>query len=460
MSVARWYLLAGLAVVAVDVAAAERPPLVAAAKDADRASVERLLAQRADVNAADADGATALHWASYRDDVEMAGALLRAGAKVNAANDLGATPLWTAALNGRAPMVRRLLAAGANPNARLLLGETTVMVAARSGNADVVEQLLASGGDANARAARGQTALMWAAAQRHPDVVKVLLAHRADVHARSDTWSQVEAVSPHGHLDYNRAIPYGANTALMFAARVGDLVSARLLVAAGANVNDEDAWGVSATVLAAHSGFGDLVEFLLDKGADPNRAAAGFTALHEAIMRRDERVVRALLAHGADPNARLQMWTPTRRQSSDYNFEPELVGATPFWLAARFTQPAVMRLLVQRGADPLIVHRSDKVVDGRGGKARDHRYEATTALMAASGMGGGGAAWVLADRSQREALALETVTLALELGIDVNAANVDGRTALDAARALKYERVAAFLESKGARSGVKPEPKP
>jgi hypothetical protein len=96
---------------------------------------------------------------------------------------------------------------------------------------------------------------MWAAAQRHADVVRVLLAHRADVHARSDTWSQVEAVSPHGHLDYNRAIPYGSNTALMFAARVGDLASARLLVAAGANVNDEDAWGVSATVLAAHSGF-------------------------------------------------------------------------------------------------------------------------------------------------------------------------------------------------------------
>ena len=153
-------------------------------------------------------------------------------------------------------MVRRLLQAGANPNAALLLGETPVMVASRSGNPDVVEQLLREGAKVNARAARGQTALMWAVAQKHSDVVKVLLAHRADVHARSDVWSQVMAVPPHGLRDYNRAIPHGGNPPLMFAARVGDLSSAKLLVAAGANVNDADAWGVSATVLAAHSGYG------------------------------------------------------------------------------------------------------------------------------------------------------------------------------------------------------------
>ena len=239
----------------------------------------------------------------------------------------------------------------------------------------------------------------------------------------------------------------------MFAARVGDLASAKLLVAAGANVNDQDAWGISVVTLAAHSGFLDLVEFLLDKRADPNKSGAGFTPLHEAIMRRDEPLVRTLLAHGADPHAPLRAWTPTRRQSSDLHFEPELVGATPFWLAARFSQPNVMRRLVELGADPLFVHRSDRIVDGKEGRAYDHKNEATTALMAAVGMGGGGTAWVPPERSQREALMLETVKLAVDLGVDVNAMNTDGRTALDAAKALKFETIVTYLTSKGAKPG-------
>ena len=165
------------------------------------------------------------------------------------------------------------------------------MVASRTGNPAVVDQLLAKGARVNVAATRGQTALMWAVAQKHPAVVKLLLAHGADVHATSKVWSQVMAVSPHGMLEYNRDIPHGDDTALMFAARVGDLESAKLLVAAGAKVNDADAWGVSATAMAAHAGFRDLVEFLLDKGADPNASGAGFTALHAAIMHRDEAMV-------------------------------------------------------------------------------------------------------------------------------------------------------------------------
>jgi ankyrin len=445
---------AGIVLVFSASAMAAGPPLIEAAKKTDVETIRRLVQSKIDVNVAEPDGTTALHWASYRDDLTIAQLLIRAGANVNAANDLGATPIWTASVNGSTAMVQLLLEAGANPNASLLLGETVVMAAARSGNSKIVDQLLARGANADARAARGQTALMWAVAQKHPSVVKVLLAHGADIHARSSTWSQVEAVSPHGHPGYNRAIPYGNNTPLMFAARSGDLESARLLVAAGANVNDVDAWGVSVMVLAAHSGFVDLVEFLLERGADPNASGAGFAAIHEAIMRRDERLVRTLLARGANPNLSLTDWTPTRRQASDFHFEPELVGATPFWLAARFTQPSVMKLLVERGADPLVVHRSDRVVDGRGGKAYDHQYQATTALMAAVGMGGGGNAWVPVERAQREALALETVTLAIGYGIDINAANVDGRTALDAAKALKFERVAAYLIEHGAKPGV------
>jgi len=408
---------------------------------------------------ADGDGTTALHKAAYQDDLAQAETLIRSGANVNAATDLGVTPLWLAAQNGGEKMVARLLAAGANPNAALVAGETPVMVAARSGKAAVVEQLVAKGANVNARGARKQTALMWAVAQKHPDVVKVLLAHGADVSLRSERWSQVMAVPPHGYLPYNREIPAGEETALLFAARVGDLESTKLLVAAGANVDDADAWGVSAVTLAAHSGFDEVVEFLLEKGADPNAMKAGFAPIHEAIMRRDEAMVASLLDHGADPNATLQTWTPTRRSSDDWNFAPELVGATPLWLAARFTEPNVVRMLVKRGADPKFIQHGDRMVEGRG-EAFVHRLDVTTAVMAATGMGGG-KAWVpLAPntREAREAAMLDTVKLGVELGVDVNAANVDGRTALDGAQALKYESVIAFLKDHGAKASGKPAP--
>jgi len=284
--------------------------------------------------------------------------------------------------------------------------------------------------------------------------VKVLLAHKADVHARSSEWTDVEAVSPHGYLAYNKAIPHGNDTALLFAARVGDLDSAKLLVAAGANVNDADAWGVSVTELAAHSGFTEFVEYMLSKGADAKGGKAGFTALYIAIMRRDEEMAAALLDHGADANATLQTWTPTRRSSHDFNFEPELIGATPYWLAARFTEPNVMRLLVKHGADPRFVHNSDRVPDRY---PFQHRKESLTPLMAAVAMGGGGSPWTEIPRAQREQLALETVKLALELGADINAVNTDGRTALDAAKTLKFDSVVAYMTEKGAKPGVAPQ---
>jgi ankyrin repeat protein len=399
------------------------------------------------------DGTTPLHWAAYRDDLPAAEKLIRSGADVNAANDLGVTPLWAASQNGSEAMVRRLLEAGAKPNMALLSGETPVMVAARAGKARVVEQLIAKGANVNVRATRGQTALMWAVSQQHPDVVKVLLANGADVHARSEAWTMVMAVTPHGHDEYNRAIPHGSDTALMFAARVGDLASAKLLVAAGANVNDADAWGISATTLAAHAGHADVLEFLLEKGADASADKAGFSALHTAIMRRDERMVGALLRHGADPNAPLRTWTPTRRSSNDYNFAPELVGASPFWLAARFMQPSVMWLLLKHGANPLFVHRGEHVTGGIAGNGYQRRINTTTALMAATGMGGG-EAWLLPEPALREPLTLEAVKMAVDLGVDINAANTDGRTALDAARTLKYESVVKFLTEKGAKAGT------
>jgi ankyrin repeat protein len=194
-----------------------------------------------------------------------------------------------------------------------------------------------------------------------------------------------------------------------------------------------------------------LVLLLLDKGADPNLASNGFTALHEAIERRDEKVVAALLDHHADPNFPLKTLTPTRRSSDDFHFEPALVGATPYWMAARFTEPNVMRLLVKHGADPKFVHHADWVAEqGFGGVSRK---ENVNALMAAVGMLRA-SPWVEVEKLDREALTLESVKLALELGADLNLVNTDGRTALDAAKALRFQSVVDFLVEKGAKAGA------
>ena len=450
----KWLCAALLAMAASAIAAANDPALLAtAARNGDKAALRSLLKPGADVNAAQADGTTALHWASYRDDLESADLLLRVGANANAANDLGVTPLWTASQNGSVAMARRLLDAGANPNAALPSGETLLMTAARSGQADIVELLLTNGADANAHATRGQTALMWAVSQQHPDVVKVLLAHGANVNARTDTWTQLWQTSPEQdvHPSYQANLQMGGDTPLLFAARVGDLASAKLLVAAGANVNDTAPYGVSATVLAAHSGNADLVAFLLDKDADPNTAGAGYTALHAAILRGNAKAVAVLLDHGANPNAKLAVSTPTRRASQDFYFHPAFVGATPFWLAARFSQPDVMRMLAAHGADPLFVHH----VDYWGGRTKtsDYAHEQpgdTTALMAAAGMGRG-TGFRAPERAEREALTLEAVKLAVELGVPVNAADADGRTALETATAMGYKSVIEFLTAKGAK---------
>ena len=439
----------GLVLVLAGAGVADLPPLIEAAKGGDWEAVGVLLEQGADVTATAPDGATALHWASYWDDVETAQLLIRAGADISAANDLGATPLWIASLNGSASMVRALLEAGADPNASLLSGESPTMTAARAGSPRVVEQLLAAGADPNASATRGQTALMWAVSQRHFDVVGVLLEYEADVNARSETWSQVMAVPPHSNPENQQNVPHGGNTALTFAARVGDLPSARMLVNAGGNVNDADARGVSVIVLAAHSGFGDLVEFVLSEGADPDAAEGGFSALHVAIMRRDEGLARSLLDHGADPNIRLTNWTPTRRASADWSFHPSLVGAAPFWLAARFSQPGIMRLLVEHGADPFFVHEV-RYVTAAGSYGAAGTQEATTTLMAAVGMGGSRRmrAFVAPDPAELEALTLEAVQFVVELGVDVNATDLEGRTAADAR---SYPTVREFLAAEAAR---------
>ncbi len=456
-------------------AAAADQTLADAAKRAEWDMVRTLVEQGTDVNGPQGDGATALHWASYWDDADGAALLIRAGADVNAANDLGVTPLWTACENGSAAMAFRLLDAGANPNLSLPSGETSLMTAARTGSADVVRYLLDAGAAVDATAGRGQTALMWAVAQQHADVVRALLEGGADVAAKSDVWTEVVKTSPEPwNPEYIADLPQGGYTALLFAARVGDLDATKLLVAAGADVNDAAPYGTSATVVAAHSGHGDVARFLLSRGADPNAADAGYTALHAAILHKDATLVGALVDRGADVNAEVLSSTPVRRDSVDFYLHPSYVGATPFWLAARFNAPEIMRLLAQRGAETRFVHHPT-YWEGTlaANKNRSQVNEgATTALMAAVGLGGrdplvsvnrldriAESAPVRSTRREPnpvelEAVSLAAVKIATEFGVDVDVANADGDTALHAVAARGHDSIVDYLVAHGARLDV------
>ena len=273
------------------------PGLFAAASDvADAAmrgnqeAVRSLLDRKADVNAPQLDGTTALHWAVEADDLELADLLILRGANVSAANRDGATPLLLASVNGKAAMIERLLQAGADPNAALSrYGDTALMLAARTGNRDAIKVLLDHGAQVNKQETWGGTsALMWAVSERHPAAVKLLLEHGADVNARSKfvpstTGRGFEGTTP---VATNPGQPEefssGRLTPLLFAAREGDWESARLLVAAGADVNATDGDGKNALGLAIFNGNYEVASFLIDNHADVNRAdAQNFTPLHQ-----------------------------------------------------------------------------------------------------------------------------------------------------------------------------------
>ena len=398
-----------------------------AIRSADHAGVRTLIEDGADVNAPEADGATVLHWAVRWDDRESVDLLLRAGADADAANAYGVTPVSLACINRSAPLVSRLLDAGADPEAATTMGETALMTCSRTGNADAVAALLDHGAsNVNAReASRGQTALMWAVAQGHPDVVRILIEHGADVHAR--TRSRALLVSVGGRGDERaRELPLGGFTPLLFAARHGRIESARLLLDAGANVNETGPDGASVLVTASFSGHGELAAFLLERGAEPNAAGAGYSALHTAVLRADATLVGTLIAYGADPDVRLTGGSRVPRATNWWILPGSLAGATPFLLAAKYVDVEIMRILAEHGADPHLPMR-----DG------------TTPLMMAAG-----ADWSNGeiDRHYRrvppevaEALHsderpnLEATRFALSLGADVNARNDAGDTALHSA---------------------------
>ena len=450
----------------VNLAAGSDLQLVDAVKEGDHAAVRSLLSDETDVNAPQAYGETVLAWAANRNDLEMVELLIDAGADVSRANDYGITPLSLACTNGNAAMVARLLEAGANSKAARLTGETPLMTCASTGNVEAVESLLASGADVNAKETeRGQTALMWAAAQEHPQVVEALIEHGADLEARSATVplytpKMINKSSGAVIEFYSKNVYFpkvkGGFTALMLAGQSGSLDSARVLLEAGADVNAATPDDGSALVLASSNGHQEVALLLLRESADPNATDGyGLTALHwalqEGIVALFSRpsftdrfwnhpsmpeLVKALLAHGADPNARIQKdllpYDIQRFSRSRGNSLPQvgLTGGTPFVLAAAASDLSMMRVLVEGRADPTLATE-----------------EGTTPLMVAAGMGPD-----LPRRmtEEQQANLLEAVRLAVQLGGSVNTVTLGGRTALHGAALYGLTDVVEYLADQGA----------
>ena len=444
-----WGRIAGLSILVLGLAGvgvsaqtqAEARTLADAAEMRDGARIRGLLQEGADVNASQVDGMTALHWAVYNDDADIAGLLVRSGADVNAHNRYGVPPLSLASTNGNATVVSLLLDAGADPNETLEGGETVLMIAARTGSLEAVQGLLAEGADPNARERREQTALMWAAAEGHAPVVEALIDAEADVHATLGS----------------------GFTAMFFAVREGHIDVALALLEAGVDVNEvlqrvreglaasNNAStqpinrGMSPLLMAVRNGHFELAVVLLKAGADPNDQLTGFAPLHtmswvrkpDASDRGDPapigsgnltslEFVRELVALGADVNLRLDEEAPRQPNSAS---RVRSGGATPFLLAADRADITLIRLLLELGADPFIPNLDN-----------------TTALMVAAGLGTSAPE----EEAGTQAEALEATQLMLELGLDVNAVNDKNETAMHGAAYGSFPAVVDLLANNGA----------
>jgi ankyrin repeat protein len=435
-------------------AAAGRSEVADAAMRGDKSAVQALVAKKADVNGAQVDGSTALHWAVQANDLELTDLLLRAGARVSVANQSGATPMLLAATNGNAAILERLIQAGADPNAPISeTGNTALMMAARTGKADAAKVLLDHGAHVNAKETwGGTTALMWAAAERHPGVVKLLVERGADVNAKSNfvpsaSGRGFEGTAPVAAKPNQATEEFASGwmTPLMFAAREDDLESARILIQAGADVNAVGGDGKDALGLALFDGSYDVASLLVDSHANVNHAdAQRFTPLFWAVDRRNMEtapnfpwmvtidplpVIQKLLDAGANPNALVNS-TPRARMREG---SPRIVYATALMRAAFSGDVELVKLLLAHGADPHI-QSSDR----------------ETTLMAACGLG-----FINGYHRQRpSAERLEVVKLLVDMGEDVNHADGYGITPLMVAANLGDINIVRYLIDKGADLGA------
>jgi ankyrin repeat protein len=429
--------------------------LIDAVKAGDRVAVQALLRQKTDVNVTDSDGATALHWAARAGDEALVAALLGAGADAKRATRLGVTPLALAVGGGSAAIVEALAKAGANANSASAEGETVLMIAARAGNVAAVRVLLAHGASPNAvETWQGQTALMWAAAANHADVVKALLdaGAKADVPAKSfpgqprlPRGDGVAIQSAHSNF------PKGGFAALHFAARDGALDAVRALADGGANLNVTDPDGITPLYLSIMNAHFDVSALLIAKGADVRKGdRAGRTPLFMTVDAHTMEwlfsrpvpqpsgeltaldLAATLIENGADVNAQVTGRPFALHHDSTGNRNIG-EGATPFFRAATTSDLAMMRLLLDRGADPNIPTKNG-----------------TTALMAIAGLN-----WVEISSLGTEEETIEGMKILLSRGADVNATNSAGETAMHGAAQRGADRVVQFLADHGARLDVK-----
>jgi ankyrin repeat protein len=437
-------------IAAVSLASAADLRVADAAHDGNADLVRTLLKQHADVNAPQADGMTALHWAVRANDADTVQALLRAGANAKAANRYGITPLSLAATNGNARMIETLIKDGADPNAALPEGETILMTAARTGDEASVRMLLAHDANVNAKELTlGETALIWAAAENHPAAVRALIERGADRNAKSNVLS----LAPFQWVTsgmVSTTLPRGGWTPLMYAARQNAADAARALAESGADLNQTDPDGTTALTIAIINAHFDLAAMLLDKGADPNIAdETGMSPLYAAVDMHTlgpmisrpapklvdqidaAGLVERLLAHGANPNLRLKR--PVIGRHHDGGDASLGEGTTALLRAAKTNDIAVMKLLLDHGADPFLTQK-------------DH-----TNVMMIIAAGGARAGAYAAAFSVTEEGAIQSLKLCLDHGVDVNAFNNNGETALHRAAQRGADKIVKFLAENGAK---------
>jgi uncharacterized protein len=427
--------------------------LIDAAKANDSAGALALIKDKADVNAAESDGTTPLHYAVYHDDVALVESLLKAGAKASVANKFGSTPLLEAAVRGNPVVIEKLVKAGADVNAGNGDGQTALLILSRTSNVETAKLLISRGANVNVTEHwHEQTPLMWAAAESQPAMVKLLLDHGAkvDAHSQLNHWTRMVTAEPRAQM---REV--GGLTPMLYAARQGCLECVKLLLGAHADPNLPDPEGVTPLIMAVTNFHFDVGAFLITRKANVNSWDWwGRTPLWAAVDlntiphggRPDRpsldnttsvKMIEILLDAGANPNVQLKLFPPYRAVGPDRGADMMLtMGSTPLLRAAKAADVAAIRLLLAHGADPNLPN-----------------IQGVTPVMAAAGLGSNEIDTRGRFKTQPDQVA--SIDLLVKAGADINAHDNRGQTALHGAALFGYDDVIKDLVAHNADVNAK-----